>query len=117
MTTYKCLLYEVKDAVATLTLNRPERLNALGDTLRDDLLDAVLRASGDSDVRAIVITGAGKGFCSGGDVKAMHDAKERGACVASSRRSRRPATACSWPCGTRRSRSSPRSTGRRRARA
>jgi 2-(1,2-epoxy-1,2-dihydrophenyl)acetyl-CoA isomerase len=79
MTTYKCLLYEVKDAVATLTLNRPERLNALGDTLRDDLLDAVLRASGDGDVRAIVITGAGKGFCSGGDVKAMHDAKERGA--------------------------------------
>ena len=38
MPTYKCLLYEVKDAIATLTLNRPERLNALGDTLRDDLL-------------------------------------------------------------------------------
>ena len=37
MTAYKCLLYEVKDAIATLTLNRPDRLNALGDTLRDDL--------------------------------------------------------------------------------
>ena len=47
MTSYKCLLYEVKDAVATLTLNRPERLNALGDTLRDDLQDAVTRASAD----------------------------------------------------------------------
>ena len=78
MTAYKCLLYEVKDAVATLTLNRPDRLNALGDTLRDDLHDAVLRASADSEVRVMVITGAGKGFCSGGDVKAMNEAKESG---------------------------------------
>lgn len=76
MSDYKCLLYEVKDAVATLTLNRPERMNALGDTLRDDLYAAVVRASGDSDVRVMVITGAGKGFCAGGDVKAMNDAKE-----------------------------------------
>src|SRR5215472_12721924 len=73
---YKCLLYAVKHAIATLTLNRPERLNALGDTLRDDLHDAVQRAAADSDVRAIVLTGAGKGFCSGGDVKAMNEARE-----------------------------------------
>ena len=76
MTDYKSLIYEVKDAIATLTLNRPERLNALGGTLRDDLYDAVLRASGDSDVRVMVVTGAGKGFCSGGDVKAMNEVKE-----------------------------------------
>src|SRR5881397_1714265 len=76
MPDYKCLIYETKDAVATLTLNRPERLNALGDTLRDDLYDAVLRASGDADVRVMIITGAGKGFCAGGDVKAMNDTKE-----------------------------------------
>src|SRR6266508_6950790 len=76
MTEYKCLLYEVKDAIATLTLNRPERLNALGGTLRDDLYAAVLRASQDADVRVIVVTGAGKGFCSGGDVKAMNEARE-----------------------------------------
>lgn len=76
--TYKCLLYEVKDGVATLTLNRPERLNALGDTLRDDLQDAVTRASEDPDVRVIIVTGAGKGFCSGGDVKAMSERKESG---------------------------------------
>ena len=38
---YKCLQYEVHDRIATLTLNRPERLNALGDTLRDDLYDAI----------------------------------------------------------------------------
>src|SRR5437588_796659 len=76
MPDYKCLIYEVKDAVATLTLNRPERLNALGDTLRDDLYDAVLRASQDTEVRVLVVTGAGKGFCAGGDVKAMNDTRE-----------------------------------------
>ena len=74
--TYECLLYEVKDGIATLTLNRPDRLNALGGTLREDLFDAITRSAGDSEVRAIVITGAGKGFCAGGDVKAMNEAKE-----------------------------------------
>ena len=73
--TYECLLYEVKDGIATLTLNRPGRLNALGGTLRQDLFDAVTRAGADPDVRVMVVTGAGKGFCSGGDVKAMGEAK------------------------------------------
>lgn len=73
--TYECLLYEVKDGIATLTLNRPERLNALGGSLRQDLFDAVTRAGADPDVRVMVVTGAGKGFCSGGDVKAMGEAK------------------------------------------
>ena len=73
--TYECLLYEVKDGIATLTLNRPERLNALGGTLRQDLQDAVTRAGADPEVRVMVVTGAGKGFCSGGDVKAMGEAK------------------------------------------
>jgi enoyl-CoA hydratase/carnithine racemase len=76
--TYKCLLYEVKDGIATFTLNRPERLNALGDTLRDDLLDAVMRTAADPEVRVMVITGAGKGFCAGGDVKAMNENRETG---------------------------------------
>ena len=61
--TYECLLYEVKGGIATLTLNRPERLNALGGTLREDLLDAVTRAGADPEVRVMVVTGAGKGFC------------------------------------------------------
>ncbi len=78
-TTYECLLYEVKDGIATLTLNRPDRLNALGGSLREDLQDAVTRASEDDEVRAIVVTGAGKGFCAGGDVKAMNERREQGA--------------------------------------
>ena len=76
--TYKCLLYDVQDGIATLTMNRPERLNALGDTLREDLQDAVTRASEDPDVRVLILTGAGKGFCSGGDVKAMNERRESG---------------------------------------
>jgi 2-(1,2-epoxy-1,2-dihydrophenyl)acetyl-CoA isomerase len=75
---YKCLLYDVKERVATLTLNRPERLNALGDTLREDLYDAVSKCAADPDVGAIVITGAGKGFCSGGDVKSMSERGQSG---------------------------------------
>ena len=76
--TYKCLLYTVQDGIATLTLNRPERLNALGDTLREDLYDALVKSAADPDVRVLVITGAGRGFCSGGDVKSMSE-RERGA--------------------------------------
>lgn len=75
---YKCLLYQVQDRIATLTLNRPERLNALGDTLRADLHDAILKASADDEVRVLVITGAGRGFCSGGDVKAMSERDQAG---------------------------------------
>jgi len=73
--TYESLIYEVKDGIATLTLNRPDRLNALGGTLREDLFDAVTRSAADPEVRVMVVTGAGKGFCSGGDVKAMGEAK------------------------------------------
>ena len=76
--TYKCLLYAVEERIATLTLNRPERLNALGDTLREDLYDAVATAAADPDVGVLVITGAGRGFCSGGDVKAMSERAEGG---------------------------------------
>jgi 2-(1,2-epoxy-1,2-dihydrophenyl)acetyl-CoA isomerase len=74
---YQCLIYEVEENIATLTMNRPERLNALGDTLRTDLHEAITTASGDPNVRAIILTGAGRGFCSGGDVKAMNEAKQR----------------------------------------
>lgn len=76
--TYECLLYAVKDRIATLTLNRPDRLNALNDTLRENLYDAILKAGADPDVSVVVVTGAGRGFCSGGDVKSMSERNESG---------------------------------------
>jgi len=62
------LLYEVADRVATLTLNRPERRNALSAELMEALQDGLRRADRDPDVGAIVLTGAGKAFCAGGDL-------------------------------------------------
>jgi len=59
------------DGVATLTLNRPDRLNALSTQITDDLLEALPRLAADAAVGAIVLTGAGRAFCAGGDVKRM----------------------------------------------
>jgi enoyl-CoA hydratase/carnithine racemase len=65
----KSFLYEQTDAgVATITLNRPERLNALTFEVYRELTDIFLTLRNESDVRAVVITGAGRAFCSGGDV-------------------------------------------------
>jgi 2-(1,2-epoxy-1,2-dihydrophenyl)acetyl-CoA isomerase len=69
--------YEVNDAVATITLNRPEAYNALNLALGRDLFHATLEADEDHAVRCIVITGAGKAFCAGGDVKVFHDHADR----------------------------------------
>src|SRR3989475_7596308 len=73
---YQYLLYDAMDTIVTLTLNRPDRLNALGDSLREELCDALVRASDDPAARVIVITGAGRGFCAGGDMKAAHEVQE-----------------------------------------
>jgi 2-(1,2-epoxy-1,2-dihydrophenyl)acetyl-CoA isomerase len=59
------------DGVATLTLNRPDRLNALSAPIMDALLEALPRLAGDSSIGSIVLTGAGRAFCAGGDVKRM----------------------------------------------
>jgi len=62
------ILYEVDDRVATVTLNRPEKLNAITPTLQRSLLDALRRAADDESVRVAVVRGAGRGFCAGYDV-------------------------------------------------
>ena len=69
--------YEVKDAVATITLNRPDAYNALNLTLGRELFHATLEADEDRAVRCIVLTGAGKAFCAGGDVKDFNDNIDR----------------------------------------
>ncbi|MEN2991544.1 enoyl-CoA hydratase [Tistrella sp. BH-R2-4] len=65
---YGDILYDVADRVATITLNRPDRLNAWTQAMEDEMRDALLRAEADDAVRAIVITGAGRGFCAGADM-------------------------------------------------
>jgi enoyl-CoA hydratase/carnithine racemase len=64
----KSFLYEARDGVATITLNRPERLNALTFEVYRELTDTFAALRHEKDVRAVVITGAGRAFCSGGDV-------------------------------------------------
>jgi len=66
---YETLLYQVDEGVATLTLNRPEAFNSLNMALGRDLLHAAIEADEDRAVRCVVVTGAGKAFCGGGDVK------------------------------------------------
>ncbi|MEK7444555.1 MAG: enoyl-CoA hydratase-related protein [candidate division NC10 bacterium] len=74
---YEAILYDVKDSVATITLNRPEAYNALNLTLARDVFQATLEADESREVRCIVITGAGKAFCAGGDVKDFADNPDR----------------------------------------
>ncbi|MCL4232128.1 MAG: enoyl-CoA hydratase/isomerase family protein [Dehalococcoidia bacterium] len=66
--TYESLTLEIADDVATITLNRPEKLNALSRDLQLEILEVCDRLKHDDSVRAIVWTGAGRGFCSGADV-------------------------------------------------
>ena len=70
MNTYEHLLYEINDHVATITLNRPERLNALVPLMRQEIFQAVEASNNDDEVRAVIITGAGRAFCAGLDMKA-----------------------------------------------
>ena len=72
------LLEQVKDGVAVLTLNRPDRLNAMSRPMLDALLEALPRLAEDGAVGVVVLTGAGRGFGAGGDVKAMAEGTELG---------------------------------------
>ncbi len=67
---YEQIRAEIEDRVLTITLNRPERLNAWTPTMMAELLDVFDRADADDDVRAVVVTGAGRGFCAGADLQA-----------------------------------------------
>ncbi len=71
---YETLLYELDAGVLTLTLNRPDKFNAYTATMGLEIEDAFRRADLDDDVRVIVVTGAGRGFCGGADISAGADA-------------------------------------------
>ncbi|MEQ1831462.1 MAG: enoyl-CoA hydratase-related protein [Candidatus Eisenbacteria bacterium] len=71
------ILLAVEHGVATLTLNRPDKLNAFAGDMRERMVAALDAVAADRRVRVLVVTGAGKGFCSGGDVQHMVDLKSR----------------------------------------
>src|SRR4051794_1349080 len=66
--TFETVLYDVEDGIATLTLNRPERLNAFNTQMMVDLIAAFDLTDADDEVRAVIVTGAGRGFCAGADL-------------------------------------------------
>ena len=68
---YEEILYEVKDPIATITLNRPDRLNAFTNRMGDEIKHAIAQAEEDPAAVAIVLTGAGRGFCAGADLKGL----------------------------------------------
>ncbi len=63
--------FQLQSGIATLTLNRPEKRNAMSDDMRTEFIEALERVSADKEIRALVLTGAGKGFCAGGDIAGM----------------------------------------------
>jgi enoyl-CoA hydratase/carnithine racemase len=68
---YQHILYDVSDRIATITLNRPDRMNAWTAIMERDVRNAMEAASNDDNVRVIVLTGAGRGFCAGADMEAL----------------------------------------------
>ena len=75
----KVVRYEVADRVATITLNRPDRLNAWTGRMHHEYRWAMAEADADPEVRAVVVTGAGRGFCAGADARALDGHVEKGA--------------------------------------
>ena len=69
-TMYEQILYDVADGVCTITLNRPDKMNAFTGVMMQEMIDAFDKADADDDVRAIIVTGAGRAFCAGADLSA-----------------------------------------------
>lgn len=65
------ILFDVAERVATISLNRPEKLNSFSDSMLLDLVATIDRCEADKDIGAVILTGTGRGFCAGGDVTAM----------------------------------------------
>ena len=68
----KAVLIEIKDSIAVITLNRPERYNAVNQDLIDGINDSFTIVENDDNIRAVVFTGNGKGFCAGADLSLIH---------------------------------------------
>src|SRR5438128_1927554 len=77
--TYETILYDLDGPVATITLNRPDKMNAYTATMGAELAEAFTAADGDDAVRVVIVTGAGRGFCAGADISGGANAFDSGA--------------------------------------
>ncbi len=77
MPTFETILYDVADGIATITLNRPDRLNAFTTQMMLDMIAAFDLSDADDDVRVVIVTGAGRGFCAGADLAGGGDTFDR----------------------------------------
>jgi len=77
--TYEQITYEAANLVATITLNRPDKLNAWTQKMEEEIAAAVREASADDQVRVIILTGAGKGFCAGADMSLLSEISQESA--------------------------------------
>ena len=76
---YETIKYEVDDQILTITLNRPDKLNAFNGTMQQEMIDAFDAADKDDNIRAIIVTGAGRGFCAGADLSSGANTFDRDA--------------------------------------
>ena len=89
------VIYAVEDGIATITLNRPDKLNAFTETMRREMIEAFDKTDDDDKVRVVIVTGAGRGFCAGADMDALkgldpNDIKKRGNEIPAFDMNRRP---------------------------
>jgi 2-(1,2-epoxy-1,2-dihydrophenyl)acetyl-CoA isomerase len=78
---YQTIIFSTSDAIATIKLNRPEKLNAFGGPMREEILDALEKIAKDDRIRVVIVTGEGRGFSAGGDIqnlKHLRDNKDEG---------------------------------------
>lgn len=73
---YESIIFETQDSVALLKLNRPEKLNAFGGAIRDEILDLLGKIATDENIRVLVVTGEGRGFSAGGDIDHLKQLRE-----------------------------------------
>ena len=81
MSEYKTIIYEIKGTVCTITLNRPDKYNAINREMAAELLDAFRKVRDEADVAVVVLTGTGKAFCTGGDLSIFPSLAEHQECL------------------------------------
>src|SRR5215831_19443240 len=73
---YQAIIFATDGPIATIKLNRPQKLNAFGGPMRDEILDALGKIAGDENIRVLIVTGEGRGFSSGGDIDHLKHLRE-----------------------------------------